>query len=80
MRDGRLYSCNYASYAAVAGLAEEVKDETFDLRTFDRSQMKELMEFRMGYNKKGYVDFCKKCAGFVDINENIVEPAKQKRR
>lgn len=80
LRDGRLYSCNYASYAAVAGLAEEVEDETFDLRRFNKSQMKELMEFRMGYNKKGYVDFCKKCAGFVDINENIVEPAKQKRR
>ncbi|MCI8981309.1 MAG: radical SAM protein [Hungatella sp.] len=80
LRGGRLYSCNYASYGAVAGLAEEVEDETFDLRNFDRSRIKELMEFRMGYNEKGYVDFCKKCAGFVDINENIVEPAKQKRR
>ena len=80
LREGRLYSCNYASYGAVAGLAEEVEDETFDLRNFDRTYIKELMEFRMGYNKKGYVDFCKKCAGFVDINENIVEPAKQKGR
>ena len=80
LRGGHLYSCNYASYGAVAGLAEEAEDETFDLREFDRSRMKELMEFRMGYNRKGYVDFCKKCAGFVDINKNIVEPAKQKRR
>lgn len=80
LRDGCLYSCNYASYAAVAGLAEEVKDETFDLKEFDKSRLRELMEFRMGYNEKGYVDFCKKCAGFVDINKNIVEPAKQKRR
>lgn len=80
LRGGHLYSCNYASYGAVAGLAEEVADETFDLRAFDKSRMKELMEFRMGYNKKGFVDFCKKCAGFVDINKNIVEPAKQKRR
>lgn len=79
LRDGRLYSCNYASYAAVAGLAEESEDEMFDLRTFDNSRMKELMEFRMGYNQKGYVDFCKKCAGFVDINKNFVKPAKQKR-
>lgn len=80
LRDGHLYSCNYASYAAVAGLAGESEDETFDLRDFDKSRGKELMEFRMGYNEKGYVNFCKKCAGFVDINPNIVEPAKQKRR
>lgn len=80
LRDGHLYSCNYASYAAVAGMVEESEDETFDLRAFDKSRRKELMEFRMGYNEKGYVNFCKKCAGFVDINPNIVEPAKQKRR
>lgn len=77
LREGRLYSCNYASYAAVAGLTETAEDETYDLQTFDKSRMKELMEFRMGYNEKGYVNFCKKCAGFVDINPNIVEPAKQ---
>ncbi len=80
LREGRLYSCNYASYAAVAGLAEEFDDETFDLRSYDKSQMKALMEFRMGYNEKGYVNFCKRCAGFVDINPNIVQPAKQKVR
>lgn len=80
LRGGRLYSCNYASYAAVAGLTEEYEDETFDLAAYDRSRMKELMEFRLGYNEKGYVDFCRRCAGFVDINPNIVEPAKQKEK
>lgn len=80
LRGGRLYSCNYASYAAVAGLTEESEDEVYNLKGFQKDQMKELMEFRMGYNEKGYVNFCKKCAGFVDINPNIVEPAKQKER
>lgn len=80
LRGGRLYSCNYASYAAVAGLTEEYEDETFDLTAYNGSRMKELMEFRLGYNEKGYVDFCRRCAGFVDINPNIVEPAKQKKR
>lgn len=80
LRGGRLYSCNYASYAAVAGLTEEYEDETFDLTAYDGSRMKELMEFRLGYNEKGYVDFCRRCAGFVDINPNIVEPAKQKEK
>jgi hypothetical protein len=80
LRDGKLYSCNYASYAAIAGLAEESEEEVFHLDTFTKDRRKELMEFRLGYNEKGYVNFCKNCAGFVDINPNLVEPAKQKRR
>lgn len=78
LRGGKIYSCNYASYAIVAGFMEEQEDEVFRLDTYDRSKLKELMEFRMGYNEKGYVEFCKRCSGYVDINENIVEPAKQK--
>ena len=80
LREGKLYSCNYASYAAVAGLVEENEEESFKLDTYTKNQMKELMEFRLGYNTKGYVEFCKKCAGFVDINPYIVEPAKQKEK
>ncbi len=78
LRNGRIYSCNYASYAIVAGFAEERTDECFNLETYDKSKLKMVMEFRMGYNEKGYTEFCKKCAGYVDINENIVAPAKQK--
>lgn len=80
LRGGKIYSCNYASYAIVAGFMEEQDDEVFHLDSYDKSQLKELMEFRMGYNEKGYVEFCKRCSGYVDINENIVEPAKQKEK
>lgn len=78
LRGGRLYSCNYASYAIAAGLAEENEDEVFDLRTYDKSRLKELMEFRLGYSTKGYCEFCRRCSGYIDINPNVVEPAKQK--
>lgn len=80
LRGGKIYSCNYASYAVVAGFMEEHEDEVFSLTSYDKSQLKELMEFRMGYNTKGYVEFCKRCSGYVDINENIVPPARQKER
>ena len=80
LRGEEIYSCNYASYAVVAGFMEEQEDEVFDLKKYDRSRMKELMEFRMGYNEKGYVEFCKRCSGYVDINDHIVSPAKQKER
>lgn len=80
LKNGLLYSCNYASYAHVAGIIEEDKDGVFDLKEYTKSQRKELMEFRMGYNKKGYVEFCKRCSGYIDMNPNKVMPAKQMER
>ncbi len=77
LRGGRIYSCNYASYAMVAGLAGTDETEYFDLKKYTPGRCKELMEFRMGYNEKGYVEFCKRCSGYIDINPNKVMPAKQ---
>jgi hypothetical protein len=80
LRGGKIYSCNYASYAEVAGLSETQDNEVYDLASYDRSRLKELMEFRLGYNEKGYVEFCRHCSGYIDINDNPVVPAKQKDR
>lgn len=80
LRNGKLYSCNYSSYAIVAGLSEEHPADSFDLHTYTPSKAKELMEFRMGYNERGYVEFCKRCSGYMDINPNKVPPAKQAAR
>lgn len=80
LRARRLYSCNYASYAAVAGLCQEQPGDSYDLTLYEKSQVKELMEFRMGYNEKGYVEFCRHCSGYVDLNPNIVKPAVQAKR
>ncbi len=80
LRNKKLYSCNYASYAIVAEIIEETEEEVYDLSKFNEEHKKELVEFRMGYNPKGYVEFCKRCSGYMDVNPNIVEPAKQKIR
>ena len=78
LRDGRLYSCNYAAYATVAGIAgEQDAEETFDLRNFTSDKKKELIEFRLGYTEKGYTNFCKKCRGFTPENNEEVKPAVQ---
>ena len=37
---------------------------------------KELMEFRLGYSEKGYVDFCRQCDGYFN-NPYHVMPAEQ---
>ena len=77
-RDGKMFTCNYGSYASVAGLTGDIPEsDYYDLRTYDRSKLKELMEFRMGYSINGYSDFCRKCAGLFDVNAVRVKPGKQ---
>ncbi len=78
LRDGKLYSCNYAAYATVAGIAgEQDLEEVYDLTGFVPEKKKELVEFRLGYTTKGYTNFCKKCRGFTPENSEKVEPAGQ---
>lgn len=78
LRGGKIYSCNYASYAVVAGLVEEQDiGDAFDLTQFDESKKKELIEFRLGYTDKGYTSFCKKCRGFTAQNSDEVQVAMQ---
>lgn len=68
VRDGKIYSCNYASFAIKAGIQEDSENDYFDLLKYSADKKKELIEFILGYTEKGYVDFCKCCAGFLPIN------------
>lgn len=78
LRDGKLYSCNYAAYATVAGIAgEQDSEETYDLTKFTEEKKKELIEFRLGYTTKGYTNFCRKCRGFTEENNASAFPALQ---
>lgn len=78
LRDGKLYSCNYAAYATVAGIAgEQDLEEVYNLTDFVVEKKKELVEFRLGYTTKGYTNFCKKCRGFTPKNSEKMEPAAQ---
>ncbi len=61
---GRLYACNYAHYAEKAGLGTCDATEYLDFTTLSREQARELIEFRAGFTEKGYMEFCKHCAGF----------------
>lgn len=78
LRAGRLYNCNYAAYATVAGIAgEQDLEEVYDLKQFTADKKKELVEFRLGYSTKGYTNFCRKCRGFTPENSEKMEPAVQ---
>lgn len=73
--ENNLYSCNYAQYAMRAELVEDSENDRIDLRTI--SSASELLEFRMGYTEKGYLEMCKHCSGYWAINKNKVKPAVQ---
>jgi len=66
----RFYFCHMFTSATRCGLFEDSDEDYIDLE-----QMKdkvELIEFEMGYCKKGYHDFCKVCRG---CRSTIVIPA-----
>lgn len=77
LRGGKLYSCNYAAYATVAGLSGDSDEEVYELKDFDETKTKELIEFRLGFTTKGYTEFCKKCRGFTPKNCVICPVAEQ---
>lgn len=77
LRDGKLYSCNYDAYATVAGINPLQNEEVFDLMSFTPAQKKQLVEFRLGYNAKGYTNLCRHCYGIGPMNPHKVSPAAQ---
>ncbi|MEI0525697.1 radical SAM protein [Brachyspira murdochii] len=72
LRDGKLYSCCYSSFADTAQLVPALEDDVYNLMEFDESKKRELVEFKLYYTEKGYVNFCKYCNGFVS-NNNIYD-------
>ena len=75
-RDGKLWICNYASYADFAGKQAAEPDESYDIKSLDFDNHRELMEFRLGFSSKGYTEFCKQCAGYFN-NTHTVPVAEQ---
>ena len=80
LRGGKLYSCNYDAYATVAGINPPQDEEDSDLASFTPDKKKELVEFRLGYNGKGYANLCRHCLGFGPMNQHKITPAVQAER
>jgi hypothetical protein len=75
-RDGKLWLCNYAAYADVAGKQEAQSNDYFDLAGLTADNKYELVEFRLGYSEKGYARFCRHCLGY-NTNPKTVPVAEQ---
>lgn len=75
--NGHISICNYSFYAYKAGLCEWDGTGAYNLKVYDNSRKKELMEFKLRCCEKGYVEFCKKCGGYSKINNRYCEAAIQ---
>lgn len=90
--DGKLWQCNWAGFAVMAGAKSGCDTDYYDLRSctteieredegktflFQKEKCKELMEFGLGYSELGYVEMCSKCNGYSTINNHFVPPAVQ---
>ena len=71
IRDGKMHSCAYFSFAENAGLIKTSESDWFDLSAMrdDILDKRKLVEFRIGFNKKGYVEWCRYCNGHIAIND-----------
>lgn len=79
LRDGKLCSCTYQAFAVNAGLIADDDSNWFDMSRMsgDLKDKKKLIEFRCGFNQKGYVDWCRYCNGLQKINQSKAPAAEQ---
>ena len=79
LRDGRLCSCTYHAFAVNADLVPDDVSDWLDMNemTDDLLSKKILIEFRCGFNQKGYTTWCRYCNGVQTINKNYAPAAEQ---
>lgn len=75
--NGYFYTCNFARFAEKAGIADSTENNSFSIKDLQEDKKRELLEFLLNYNEKGYIDFCKRCDGWADINPNRIPVAVQ---
>lgn len=80
LRNGKIASCNYAMYAAKAGICADTDTEYYDLTQYSSKKKRELVAFRLRNFPKGYTEFCKICNGWTMTNQKWCEPAIQAER
>lgn len=72
----RLFYCGMAIGAERTGYCKADSRDYFELNT-DNINKFELMEYMLGYNERGYIEYCKKCNGGPNINTKYITPGEQ---
>lgn len=75
LQNNKLYYCANARFAQLADMNEADSNNVFDLEGEWKGS--ELLEFDMGYSEQGYINMCRYCNGYLTVNRNYIEVAKQ---
>ena len=79
INNNKFYYCGIAWAAYESGLYDKM-DGYIDLQNIDKRDLedkKNILECCLGNVENGYLQFCKKCGGFGNDNNNKVTTAKQ---
>lgn len=72
----RLFYCGMAIGAERAGYCKSKVTDYYELNQKIINKI-ELMEFMLGYNERGFIEYCKKCNGGPNINTHYIIPGEQ---
>ena len=71
----KLYYCHRQVAAIWSNLTNDDEEAFFNME--HNVNKRTLMQFDLGYNQKGYLDFCNYCNGYERVNKNFIKAAKQ---
>lgn len=72
----RFFYCGTAISAERIGYCKADRRDYYDLSNPNINR-KELMEFMLGFNERGYIEYCKKCNGSPNINAHYIVSGEQ---
>lgn len=73
----KLFFCDMCVCAERIGYCEIEESDYFDLSNYERQRRKEFLEYYLGYNEKGYFNYCKLCNGSLNVNTHKIPVGKQ---
>ena len=73
----KLLFCGMCLNADLIDYCKLKETDYFDLGNYDASKRIELLEYYLGYNERGYMEYCKMCNGGINVNTHKIEVGKQ---
>ena len=73
----KLFFCSMCWSAEQIDYCQVAESDYFDLSQYSAERRKEFLEYYLGFNEKGYFEYCKKCNGGINVNTHKIEVGKQ---
>ena len=68
---GQCMSADWIDYCRLAD------SDYFDLSIYDETRKREFVEYNLGFNQKGYMEYCRMCNGSLNVNTHKIIPGEQ---